>query len=130
MDPVTLVLDRERMLRYEWTDLKEICRILSRLQPGDSPDKVTQNRLWQLLAERDPDATTLTLFHGLKRDDQRLWADKIDEIIGDFVRQGGDMDTVYDAIVDAMVAAGLVKLPNRNPRDNGASGNGTRAMGS
>lgn len=125
MDGVTVMLDHERTLSYGWADVKEICRILTLRQPGERPDKVTQNRLWQLLAERDPDATSTTLFQGLKRHDTRLKLDQVDGLITDFVQAGGDMDTVYDAIVDAMVKARLVKLPNR-----GVSGNGSTASGS
>jgi hypothetical protein len=129
MNDITITLDHARNLRYGWGDVKEICRVLTRLEPGDQPRKVTQNRLWQLLAERDPDATALTLYHGLKWEDQRLKADRVEQMLGEFVSDGGDMDTIYDAIVDAMVGAGLVKLPNRG-RDNGASGNGARVSGS
>jgi hypothetical protein len=129
MDAITVTLDQERNLRYTLGDIKELCRVLTRLEPGDQPRKVTTNRLWQLLAERDLDATTLTLYHGLRWEDQRLKADKMEQILGDYVAHGGDLDVIYDAIVDAMVKAGLVKLPNR-PSSNGASGNASRAPGS
>lgn len=129
MDAIAITLDQERSLRYTLGDIKELCRVLTRLEPGDQPRKVTTNRLWQLLAERDLDATTLTLYHGLKWEDQRLKADKVEQILGDYVAHGGDLDVIYDAIVDAMVKAGLVKLPNR-PSSNGASGNAARASGS
>jgi hypothetical protein len=129
MDAITVTLDQERNLRYTLGDIKDLCRVLTRLEPGDQPRKVTTNRLWQLLAERDLDATTLTLYHGLRWEDQRLKADKVEQLLGDYVAHGGDLDVIYDAIVDAMVKAGLVKLPNR-PSSNGASGNAARASGS
>jgi hypothetical protein len=129
MDAITITLDTERNLRYTLGDLKELCRMLTRLEPGDQPRKVTTNRLWQLLAERDLDATTLTLYHGLRWEDQRLKADRVEQILGEYIAHGGDLDLIYDAIVDAMVNAGLVKLPNR-PSGNGASGNGARVSGS
>ena len=130
MDAVTVTLDKERNLRYTLGDVKELCRVLTRMEPGDQPRKVTQNRLWELLAERDTDATIWTLFQGLKWEDQRLKADRVEQILSEYMAHGGDMDKIYDAIVDAMVAGGLVKLPNRPTSPNGASGNGMRASGS
>ena len=129
MDAVTITLDHERNLRYTLGDFKELCRVLTRMEPGEQPRKVTANRLWQLLAERDPDATIWTLFQGLKWEDTRLKADRVEQILSEYIAHGGDMDKVYDAIVDAMVMAGMVKLPNR-PSPNGASGNGATASGS
>lgn len=129
MDAVTITLDHPRNLRYSWTDIKDICRVLTRLEPGDQPRKVTQGRLYQLLVERDTDAITQTLFHGLRWEDRTLKAERVDQIIGEFLANGGDLVVVYDAIVEAWQVAGLApRTPGQTA--HGASGNGSQASGS
>jgi len=128
---VSIVLDHERTLRYDWEDFRDICKILTRLQPGDRPERVTQNKLITLLYERDPEAMQVTLYQGLRRDDQRLRADQMGQILAEYVRNGGDLEVVYDQIAEAFFASGVIKRPsNWRATENGASGNGSRASGS
>jgi hypothetical protein len=123
---VSITLDRERSLRYSLGDVKDICRVLTRMEPGEQPRKVTQGRLYQLLVERDIDAIVQTVFHGLRWEDRALRAERVEQIVGDFLVNGGDMVVIYDAIVEAWQKAGLAPRPTNQPT-NGASGNGSTA---
>lgn len=131
MESHPIVLDHERNLRFSWQDVKEVCRALTRLEPGDQPRKVTQHRLWQLLLERDPDAITQTLFYGLRWEDRALKAERVDQILSDYIAHGGDWVAIFDAIAEGMQKSGIVRLTQATPTsDNGGSGNGARASGS
>jgi hypothetical protein len=125
---VAIILDHERNLRFSWGDYKDLCRILTRLEPGDPPRKVTQGRLLELLLERDMDAITQTLFHGLRWEDRALKAERIDQILGDYMANGGDVMTITNSIAEAFMESGIVPRP-ANLQTNGASGNESRTPG-
>lgn len=103
-------LDRERRLKFRVSDLRELTRRLG---------NIGVKQLLERLSDMDLDAMVSTLHVGLRHEEPRMRFERAEELLQIAIDQDGSMQPVMQAIVDALIASGVIGDPKQ--RGNGQS---------
>jgi hypothetical protein len=122
MDPVTVDLDRSRPIRYGLSDMRAVCAGLTRLQPGERPERVTEQMAFAMLTNMDNEAFLQFLFHGLRgAGDRKVTMTDVEDWYIE-ARRSDRLAGVVQNMIDALEQGGFLR---RRPSGNGATGTGT-----
>lgn len=105
---VDLTLDKRRRFKYGLLDLDNTCNYLNSLRTlKDEVDGIV--KLMQLLSRMHPAALGSVLCEGLKHQDPKIKSpEQAKKILSKYLENGGSMEPVSDAIMDAMHLSGLI----------------------
>lgn len=101
-EPVSIVLDRPRTLKYRVTDLRELSRRIGNLGV---------RQLLEKLSDMDLEVILQTLHVGLKHDEPKMRLDRAEELLQIAIDRDGSMKYIMQAIVDALAASGVIGEP-------------------
>ena len=93
-------LDRPRKLCFRIQDLRELCRRLG---------GISIVGLLEKLGALDLDAVHVAVMVGLRQEDRRLTAEKVDDLIQGYVDKHGSLVGLLTALNDAIERSGVVR---------------------
>lgn len=113
MDYVEIDLDRPRKLRYGFRDLRDLERRL-----GGAPFEKVLDNLRGLHLE----TLVQVLCVGLRWDDPKIGPARTEELVGTYLRGGGEIAKLLEAISEALTASGIIGKPKEEEdRPTGAA---------
>lgn len=92
-------LDRERRLKFRVSDLRELTRRLG---------NIGIRQLLERLGDMDLEVMVNTLHVGLRHEEPRMRLDRAEELLQIAIDQDGSMKLVMQAIIDALMASGVI----------------------
>lgn len=106
---VSVILDRERHLRYRFADFRELRRRLG---------NIAVKQLLEGLGDLDPEFLLHLVHVGLKWEEPKMRLERAEELIQIAIDQDGSTKKLMQAIIDALMASGML---GERDQGNGAS---------
>lgn len=111
-EPVEILLDRPRTLKYRVTDLRELTRRLG---------NIGVRQLLERLGDMDLECILQTLHVGLRHEESKMRLDRAEELLQIAVDRDGSMKLILQAIIDALAASGVIGEPKEGNAQSPAS---------
>lgn len=101
---VSVMLDRERHFRYKFADFRELRRRLGNL---------AVKQLLEGLGDVDPEILLHVVHVGLKWEEPKMRLERAEELIQIAIDQDGSTKKLMQAVLDALMASGMLGDSNQ-----------------